>query len=342
MSVDWYLMNQPPIYNGGFEGDEFHAYAQEGFQEVLDTTMLCDNVEFINSDFSVIVPGKAIVQSVTPDTQLKAEDRQILVPIGTLQSYSYIRFEDKIWIIASEPSNNKFYEKSVLKICNNQLRWQDPETKNIFSYWYWCEDTTRYSSGVFKGNIVMTYDKQYSLMLPMDKNTRKLHDGMRFMLELSGDIPLVYKLTKFDGITGNNKTAKILKLSLTQTVYREETDNVDLMIADYNADKSESYDKNYECKITYTSDRIRLSSFEKYTVAFYDDENNIVEDVEYHWEVTSDDFDVNDLVLTTGDNFVKVKVKNKTELIGKQFRLNVVKLFDTILASVVITIDSLW
>ena len=112
MAVDWYLMDQPPIYNGGFEGEEFFAYAQDGFKEMLDTTMLCDNVEFINSDFSVITPGKAIIQSVTPDTQLKAEDRQILVPIGTLQTYSYIRFEDEIWIIASEPSNNKFYEKA--------------------------------------------------------------------------------------------------------------------------------------------------------------------------------------------------------------------------------------
>lgn len=342
MSAEWYLINPPQIYNGGFEGEEFHAYAREGFQEVLDTTMLCDDVEFINSDFSVIVPGKAIVQSVTPDTQLKAEDRQILVPIGTLQSYSYIRFEDNVWLIASEPSNNKFYEKAVLKICNNQLRWQDPETKQLFNYWYWCEDTTRYSSGIFEGNVVVKYDKQYSLMLPLDLNTRKLHDGMRFMLEMSNDIPLVYKLTKFDGITSNNKTVKILKLSLTQTVYNEATDNVDLMIADYNIDTSESFDKKYDCKITYKSDRIRLSSFEKYAVTFYDDDKNIVNDIEYHWEVSSDEFDIDDLVLTTDGNFVKVKVKNKTELIGKKFNLNVVRLFDTILASVVITIDALW
>ena len=83
---------------------------------MLDTTMLCDNVEFINSDFSLIVPGKAIIQSVTSDTQIKTEDRQILVPIGTLQRFAYVRFDDDIWIIVSEPSNNKFYEKAILKI----------------------------------------------------------------------------------------------------------------------------------------------------------------------------------------------------------------------------------
>lgn len=143
MATEWYLMDQPPIYNGGFEGEEFFAYAQQGFQEMLDTTMLCDNVEFINSDFSVIVPGKAVIQSVTPDTQIGTEDRQILVPIGTLQKFAYVRFEDDIWIIASEPSNNKFYEKAILKLCRNHLRWQDTVTKEIFDYWYWCEDITR-------------------------------------------------------------------------------------------------------------------------------------------------------------------------------------------------------
>ncbi len=107
MAVDWYLMDQPPIYNGGFEGDEFFAYAQDGFKEMLDTTMLCDNVEFINSDFSVITPGKAIIQSVTPDTQLKAEDRQILVPIGTLQTYSYIPKQQQKTKIPSQPRKNK-------------------------------------------------------------------------------------------------------------------------------------------------------------------------------------------------------------------------------------------
>lgn len=343
MAVDWYLMDQPPIYNGGFEGEEFFAYAQDGFKEMLDTTMLCDNVEFINSDFSVITPGKAIIQSITPDTQLKAEDRQILVPIGTLQTYSYIRFEDEIWIIASEPSNNKFYEKAVLKVCHNQLRWQDPETKKIFEYWYWCEDVTRYSSGVFKGNIVITYDKQYSLLLPMDKNTRRLHDGMRFMLEMSNDVPLVYKLTKFNGLTNNNKNVKLLNLSLTQTVYDENTDSVDMMLADYKQNNVEPTEKyGYTCELTYKADTISLSSFEKYSATFYDNEHNVVDDIEYHWGISDNDFDEKDLVLTTGDNFVKVTVKNNSDLVGKQFHLNVLSSVDTILASVVITITALW
>lgn len=340
MAKEWYLMNTPPIYNGGFEGEEWFNYARDGFQEMLQTTMLRDNVEFINSDFSVIVPGKAIIQSVTPDSKLKAEDRQILVPIGTLQKYSYVKFEDDIWIIASEPSNNKFYEKAVLKICHNQLRWQDTETKKIYEYWYWCEDITKYSSGVYQGNIIVKYDKQYSVMLPMDINTRKLHDGMRFILEFSADTPLVFKLTKYDGITGNNKNVKILNLSLTQTVYDPDKDNIDLLIADYLEDKNIS--TKYKCKINYESDEITLSSFGKYTAVFEDDNSNILNNIAFNWRISSDTFDTNNLVCTYQDNTIKIVVNNDRSLIGKQFDLSIISPTDLILATITITITALW
>lgn len=80
----------------------------------------------------------------------------------------------------------------------------------------------------------------------------------------------------------------------------------------------------------------------KYSATFYDNEHNVVDDIEYHWGISDNDFDEKDLVLTTGDNFVKVTVKNNRDLVGKQFHLNVLSSVDTILASVVITITALW
>lgn len=338
MAVDWYLMDKPPLYNGGFERDEFLSYAQMGFQELLDTTMLSDRVEFINSDFSVINEGLAVIQNVTPDTQLKYEDRQILTPIGTLQPYSYVRHDGNVWLIASEPSNNKFYEKSVLKLCRNQLRWQDPTTKEIREYWYWSEDSTKYSSGVYEGTVVVQYDKQYSLMLPMDANTRKLHDGMRFMFELSNDMPLVYELTKFDGMTGNDKNVKILKISVTQTVYDKDRDNVELMIADYyDAKDGESEESQYTCELKYDSQTIAISSFQKYYILF-----DIDEDVDYTWSITDNSFDIDNLTTTITENCIKISVKNNQELVDETFTLNAVLSDGTVLASLPITIISLW
>ena len=337
-------MSSPPIYNGGYEGEEWVNYARDGFDELLDTSMLCDNVELITSDFSVITPAKAVVQSVTENTALKLEDRQILVPIGTLTGeivYSYVRFDGVVWLIDSEPTNNKFYEKAPLKLCNNQLRWQDSETKIIKEYWYWAEDVTRYSSGVFKGNLVIQYDKQYSIHLPMDIHTRKLHDGMRFMMEKSDDMPLVCKLTKFDGITGNNKTVKVLKLTLTQTVYDKEVDNADLMIADYYARSPESESVEYNCRIDFKSDEIAVSSFGEFTAFLTDNEGSEI-DTPIVWNITSDEFDVSCLKITDkGSNTIRIAVKNDKSLIGKTFDLNAT-LDENILAIVKVSIIPLW
>ena len=39
MATEWYLMDQPPIYNGGFEGEEFFAYAkgaeEKGYKVII-------------------------------------------------------------------------------------------------------------------------------------------------------------------------------------------------------------------------------------------------------------------------------------------------------------------
>ena len=43
MPIEWYLMKQP-TYNSGFEGDEFANYAQDGFEEILESE-LADDIE---------------------------------------------------------------------------------------------------------------------------------------------------------------------------------------------------------------------------------------------------------------------------------------------------------
>lgn len=344
MAKEWYLMDKPPIYNGGFEGEEWINYAKDGFDELLETSMLCDSVELISSDFSIITKTNAIIQSVTENTVLKLEERQILVPIGTLtgeQIYAYVKFDGVMWLISSEPTNNKLYEKAPLKLCNNKLRWQDSETKLIKEYWFWVEDTTRYSSGVFKGNVVIQYNKQYSIQLPFDYNTQKLHDGMRFMLEKSNDMPLVCKLTKFNSVTGNFKTIKVLNLTLTQTVYDANVDNIDLMIADYYERGSESESEEYKCRIDYKSSEIQLSSFSDYSAFLYDDSGNQINE-KITWVIDDYDFDIKLLSLTDkGDNTIRVSVKNDTSLLWKTFSLNAT-LNDNVLAKVEITITPLW
>lgn len=337
MATEWYLMDEYPIYNGGFEGDEFTAYAQQGFQEMLDTTMLCDNVEFITSDFTTIDKGQAVIQNVTSDTQIKADERQILAPVGTLAKYSYVRFEGDVWLIASEPSNNKFYEKAVLKICHNQLIWQDKVTKQIYKYYYWSEDTTRYSSGTYMGSVIIKFDKQYHIMIPADTATTALKYDMRFMLEIAGGVPLVFKLTKFDGITGNNQNVKLLNITLTENVYDAKRDNAELMIADYYED--ESVPVVVGCKIDYESDKIPISSQGRFFANF--GTNTEIGANDFQWQISDNDFNISNLILSYDGYQIRIIVKNNKELIGKHFTLAVVY-GEEVYAKLDVEIIALW
>ena len=50
MPESWYLMSQP-LFNSGFEGDEFSAFAQGGFEEILDSP-LADEIEIYEKTLS--------------------------------------------------------------------------------------------------------------------------------------------------------------------------------------------------------------------------------------------------------------------------------------------------
>ena len=50
MPIEWYLMKQP-TYNSGFEGDEFANYAQDGFEEILESE-LADDIEIFEKSLT--------------------------------------------------------------------------------------------------------------------------------------------------------------------------------------------------------------------------------------------------------------------------------------------------
>ena len=56
MPESWYLMSQP-LFNSGFEGDEFSAFAQGGFEEILESP-LADDIEVYEKRFGEGFPPR--------------------------------------------------------------------------------------------------------------------------------------------------------------------------------------------------------------------------------------------------------------------------------------------
>lgn len=86
MPIEWYLMKQP-IYNSGFEGDEFANYAQDGFEEILESE-LADDIEIFEKSLSVEpVKTRAIIQGVTSDTYNNSGKLELENDIRLLDEY---------------------------------------------------------------------------------------------------------------------------------------------------------------------------------------------------------------------------------------------------------------
>lgn len=312
---DWYLIKgKQPTFNSCLENDEFAYYTQDGFEEVLTETPLGKDVllcrgKFDGSNFEVEIEDKAVIQNDTNDTMLQGETRQCLARIGTLKDYEYIKYDNDIWLIETEPYNNDIYEKSILKLCNIPLRFQDKNSGEILQIPFWIEEATRYGYGITNSAIMQNLDKQYHIKIPYNESTKQLKNGRRFMLEFMDDVPCCYKLTKYEGVTERRRNIRVVNMTLTQTEYNPDTDNTELMLCDYFAPYHEE-----EIKITYSGENsVRIGGQKTFTCNC----GNVV------WEIKSDNFNTDDYLVTNiNGNKITVKCKyNETLFDGKYFTL---------------------
>lgn len=312
---EWYLIKgKQPTFNSCLENDEFAYYTQDGFEEVLTETPLGKDVllcrgKFDGENFEVEIADKVVMQNDTNDTMLQGETRQSLARMGTLKDYEYIKYDGDIWLIETEPYNNDIYEKSICKLCNMPLRFQDKNTGEILQVPFWIEEATRYGYGITANAVLTHFDKQYHVKVPYNDATKQLKNGMRFMLEFMDNIPCCYELSKYEGVTEHRRNIRVINLSLMQVEYNPETDNTELMICDYIAPNQES-----DIQITYQGNAsIRVGGQKTFSCS-----QNV------SWNITSNNFDVNKfLIITESDDKIIVKCKYDESLLdGKNFVLS--------------------
>lgn len=87
MAKEWYLMTRP-LFNSGFEKEEFENFAQDGFSELLESFISSDILIYETNDFNKFKTTKAIIQNVTTDSDYNTFIRQISVPINTIYPVS--------------------------------------------------------------------------------------------------------------------------------------------------------------------------------------------------------------------------------------------------------------
>src|SRR5690606_22841755 len=119
MASSWYLINNSPVYNNGYENEEIENYKYDALKELLgEDSPISNVVQIINSDLSVTSEFRAIVQNNTSDGVEKSYKRSIVATIGILSTGDYIKYDNRIWLVSSAVGNNNIYEKAIMQLTN--------------------------------------------------------------------------------------------------------------------------------------------------------------------------------------------------------------------------------
>ena len=233
MPKEWYLLSKP-LYNSGFESDEFAAFATEGFDEVL-ASFLADDIEIYEKSLSVEpVKTRAVIQGVTADTYSNSIIRQFLTEIGLLRCGQYIKARGKYWLVNGLPDNNKMYEKAVCWYCKYSIRFVSPITGKVVEYPVYDVNSTQYGSGETTKTHMTIGTSQHLIYLPYNEETIMLDSGFRFLIDKNKNKPTAYRLAQVDTSGySSGQDHGLIQWTVVESQFDEATDNKELLIADY-------------------------------------------------------------------------------------------------------------
>ena len=341
MSSEWYLMSRP-LYNSGYESDEFALFAQDGFEEVLES-FIAQDVEIYNSKITdEPLKTRAIIQNVTGDVLRNAVQRQIICRIGTLRCGQYIKVNNNYWMVCVLPDNNMMYEKAILWQCKYSLRFISPISGDVVEYPVHDVNSTQYGSGESSKAHMTIGISQHLVYIPYNDETIKLDSGFRFLIDKNKDNPTAYRLTQVDSegySCGSNDG--LLQWTVVESQRDDETDNKELMVADYYGKSKLSVPDEPEdgLKIVMTSeDRYNEVVFGKelrINLSFYDGGQevsalpfnaNIIDGSEYG------------LIANIGSDYIVVRALNNRDYIGHEITIKVDNNSLGVSASIVLTV----
>lgn len=225
------------------------------------------------------------------------------------------------WICTNLFNIGETHKQGELTLCNYTLLFQSPNG-TILSYP--CIDNSTNTSGVDENATLSTLNGIHRIKLPFDENTKLISENRRFFLDKYGHT--TYVVTNVNNTTYNYGVMGLIELTLKQdSSYNRETDkngvcnyfesttplNPDPTPPDETANLSATISGNTSLKI----------GFERtYTVIFTDVDGNVIDDVDFKWNVASDFVDK--IIRSVSGKTIKLKVDDGS-LIDESFLLSV-------------------
>lgn len=240
------------------------------------------------------------------------------------------------WLLMYD-NDDPLFEKPIIKKCNYLLKWINYKG-NIVERWVVFSDNIRLSTGYssFQHNEINMPWSDKILLLPCDIETINIKRGYRFLIDYSEGLygnPEAYIVSNRNVIskTNLNKATKysgVIELLVSLHQFNENTDNKQLMIAnyykesDYSEEESPAGSKSVIIKTNGAQKLIMGMSYKKYIAEFYDDEilNDQIKPI---WEVVYNDEFIDYIDYKIENNFLYIKCSYNPLLINGNILIKV-------------------
>lgn len=284
--------NTSPNMIGGFENEGFLECKDDAFLETLTTDIASDLILY-NHDLSEAIKFRGIVQGNLAETQLKAMERTLLAPIGTLQAGCYVYFKGIYWLIDGLPGDNGIFEKATLKLCQYKFRWQKDDG-SIIERWGNLTSASKYDVGEGGNNTLILSSNNYTILIPHDDDGQTI-EGRRVFIDTSKTPHKVFKITRNDDpLFLYGEHGGVLSLIADKTEFNDNTDRPDLLLCDYIDPHSPAPPVVETTDVVATisgNPELKLGYSRKYTATFTDKDTGAPVDwneVEFSWKTDRD------------------------------------------------------
>jgi len=279
------------------------------------------------------------------EIRLNGDDTYLVINTGTKPYYKefeslpeqkilagdYIEWSNNIWLVYEADSDDEVYTDGNLRQCQYELFWQNSGGK-IISRHAWVQNASAYNNGESGNNTITLQSNQFMVYVPYDDDTLLLDNGLRMHISRSNRKCKPYKLTRPDDVAMGYGEKGVLGLVFTQDEYNptedrlvELEDGKSVWICKYFSPTTppdpDPPDETANLSAVISGNTSLKIGFERtYTVTFTDADGNVVNDVDYKWNVVSD-FDEKIIRYTNGKT-IKLKVDDDS-LIDESFLLSV-------------------
>lgn len=239
---------------------------------------------------------KALRNDVPQDFIFKStqEDNQFMVytrPDEEINIGDILYWNGMHWLVRVKDFNTAVYNSATIVCCNRQIKWQNPDTREIITRW--CFAAKPYTSNVEEGNVVTLLHGRYDIELPYDEETIAVPVGKRFLLDVIGGHPMCYKLVFPDVNTNKfqDSVGGFIEWTLESDEFQKDNDRVDLMVCNYLEPEPEDPETDLNRSVIIGRDELKIGGLRQYTAKIYSqDETELpVEGYALSWELVCSD-----------------------------------------------------